>query len=370
MSPPVHDDLDLLMRDLVAGTDPAGTCARLAAYGEAAVRAVLDPTPYGPVPAGRDPRDLSGDLSMALQFVAARDAGPVVEALRRGEGSFDALLYALGSSRDAAAVDALLAAAKHRRGGTRGVALHRLGSTGDPRALPALLEALGDRDMGVRVSALSALAHFHHPPSMRPVVQRFLARSGLGPGEEMLAVRILGTLDGPAGFDAIAQATCRHLAPRDAGLPEGLAARARALADRLGALGESRPVWWSRQQPPDPLLVRGTGKLLGAPLDPGHFAMMLEVGAVRIPPWGESPGITFVGVVESGAPWTSILLRQGPRVAAGSARVPLAFADDAPETIGYGPDNAPCRWLPDGAPEPVDATDPLGWMEGSVAKLG
>lgn len=360
--------LDRLMRDLIAGRDPLGTARMLAALGEAAVQAALDPSPYGPVPEGRDPRDLSADLSMVLQLAAALDARPLLDRLQR-DGPRDSVLYALRASRDPATVEALADAAAHQSAAVRAQAVPSLGWTGDPRAIASLVRALEDRDGGIRMSAVTALSRFHHPPVVRPAIRRLLGRPRIGPGEQLYGERLLATLDGPAGFDAIAQATRRDLALLDADLPAGLVKRARSLADRLGRLGDRHVVWWSRSAPPRPDGVRFASQRLPVPLDPGHVALILEVGCVRIGPPGGGAGWTVPGTLEAGPPWSDVAFQASLRVPQGAALVPLAFRDDEDATIGYGADGHPCVWRPGHAPEPVDTPDALGWFASLLERL-
>lgn len=361
--------LDRLMHDLLAGRDPIGTARRLATFGEAAVRAALDPAPWGPIPKDRNSRDLSDDLTQVLQFVAARDARILIDALAAGGDRAWKLLFALASSRESAAVEALVSAASVRSAAIRRLGVSGLGATGDPRAVPPLLRALQDKDASVRMAAVEALARFHHPPLMRDAIDRLLARPGLGPGEEVYGGRIAATLAGPEGFDAIARASRRDLALAGEASCAAHAPRVRALADRIGRLGDRFVVWWSRATPPDPLRVRQMGEALAAPLDPVHFAIVVEMGCVRIAGPDGGPDWTFPGLVEGGAPWTDLAELSRSRVPEGANLVPLAFRAGDPETLGYRPDGQVVRWRPGGAPESTEFPNVAGFFERTVEEL-
>jgi len=351
------ETLDRLMRDLLAGHDPIETPRKLAAFGDAAVRAALDPGPWGPSPEGRDPRDLSDDLTRVLQLVAARDPKHLIDALAVRKDSAETILFALASSREPIAVDAPVSASSSRSAATRRRGVSGLGATGDPRALMPLLGALEDRDASVRMAAVDSLSRFHHPPKMRAAIDRFLTRENLGLGEHLYGGRIAATLAGPEGFDAIARESRRDLALSHEDSTSCHARNARVLADRIGRLGDRFIVWWSRAAPPHPVALRYIEAALPGPMDPDHRALVLETGCIRIAGPAGGPDWTFPGSVEGGAPWTHLVEQSRLRVPAGLALVPVAFREGDAETLGYRPDGQVVRWHPAGDPVAMDCPD-------------
>ena len=96
-----------------------------------------------------DPRTIGSGRSVT-PLLAALAREPDVEAR-------DALVHALGASKDAAAVDGLVGALADSVPQLRESAAHMLGMLGDERAVAALVAATRDPDHEVRLTAVWAL---------------------------------------------------------------------------------------------------------------------------------------------------------------------------------------------------------------------
>jgi hypothetical protein len=200
-----------LVADLVAGADVQAAWARLAGTGRRGVDALLDAMEGqgAAPPEGRDPRDLHDDLSGGLQAIAKVGVGPLVEALERRPDHAMSLVWALGASREEAAVRALVEHAKHKDVYVRWAAVAGLAGMRRRSLQGTLIEALRDRSGQVRFAALEGLVKVADGRAIGPL-RRYLRDRRLQPGGRRIAGELLARLEraargepgaAPAGAD-------------------------------------------------------------------------------------------------------------------------------------------------------------------------
>ncbi len=185
-----------LVADLIAGTDVRSAWDRLSRCGRAGTDALLDALEgrAGPFPKDRHPIDVSDDLSGGLQTIAAVNPAPLIRALdRRPEHAFS-LAWALGSSREDAAIATLTTLAKHKDLWVRWAAIEGLARLRRKSVLPTLLDALHDRSDWVRFAALEGLAKIPDRAAIEPL-RRYLAYRRLQPGARRIAGELLAKLE-------------------------------------------------------------------------------------------------------------------------------------------------------------------------------
>jgi hypothetical protein len=185
-----------LVSDVISGSDLPTAWERLGMCGKQGVDALLDALEgkSGPVPEGRDPRDLHDDLSGGLQAIAKVNPEPLLRALDRRPRHTFSLIWALGSSREQAAVQTLIAYAKHNEKWVRWAAVEGLSRLRRKSLLQPLLEALRDRSEMVRFTALEGLVKVANRTAIEPL-KRYLNHKRLPPGGRRIAGELLGKLE-------------------------------------------------------------------------------------------------------------------------------------------------------------------------------
>jgi HEAT repeat protein len=155
------DEIDRLLHRVMEGIDTEAAAQRLAALGAAAVDPILDALEgnHGRRAPERDPRDFADDLLPVLIRIAEHNPEPLLEALPRRPQSVVSLVWALRSSRDPRAVDALIDALGHKNQFVRWSAAEALTRVRNKRVIEPLLKALRDRSSLVRFTVADALNH-------------------------------------------------------------------------------------------------------------------------------------------------------------------------------------------------------------------
>jgi HEAT repeat protein len=185
-----------LIAAVIAGSELRSAWERLSACGQQGVDAILDALQgeRGPAPADRHPRDIHEDLSGGLQAIAEVNPEPLIVALaRRPEHTFS-LIWALGSSREDAAVQALVEYAKHKDQWVRWAAVEGLVRFRKKSLLQPLLDALRDRSDQVRFTALTGLVKIADRRAIEPL-KHYLADKRLKPGGRRIAGELLAKLE-------------------------------------------------------------------------------------------------------------------------------------------------------------------------------
>ncbi len=186
-----------LVGDLLAGTSVRSVCACLGSCGQAGVDTLLDALEgsFGNAPRNRDSREVHEDLLAGLQALATVDPLPLIRTLETRPQHAQALILALGSSRDETAVNTLMEHATHRDPWVRWAAITGLVRQRKKSLLPTLLAALRDRSGMVSYAALVGLPRVADKTAIKPL-KRYLTRKRLGLGARRHASELLARLEG------------------------------------------------------------------------------------------------------------------------------------------------------------------------------
>jgi hypothetical protein len=160
------------------------------------VDAVLDAMEgkCGPMPRDRHPRDFHEDLEAGLQSIAQADPEPLIAALHRRPEHASALIWALGSSREEAAIQTLIEYGRHTDPWVRWSAVTGLARYRRKSLRQVFLDGLRDRSSMVRFEALKALVKVADRKAIEPL-KRYLARKDLEPGARHIASGLLAKLE-------------------------------------------------------------------------------------------------------------------------------------------------------------------------------
>jgi HEAT repeat protein len=143
-------------------------------------------------------KGVRGAIAKALAQIGVPAVEPLIAALKnRNEDVRQTAIRALGKAapltKDARAVEALIAVLKNKRGskGVRQAAASALGQTGDARSVEPLITALSDADRSVREAAARALRQIGDPRAVEPLIT---ALKDWDPDTCMEAAKALGRI--------------------------------------------------------------------------------------------------------------------------------------------------------------------------------
>jgi hypothetical protein len=185
-----------LVADVISGSGLHSAWERLSKCGQQGVDAVLNALEgkSGPAPKDRHPRDLAEDLSGGLQAIAQVNPEPLIRALGRRPHHTFSLIWALGSSREEAAVQKLIEYATHKDPWVRWAAVSGLARFRRKSLRQPLLDALRDRSDLVRFTALEGLVKVADHTAIEPL-KRYLSDKRLKPGGRRIASELLHKLE-------------------------------------------------------------------------------------------------------------------------------------------------------------------------------